>query len=402
MTRALGFEGVSVAGTTEEMPGNAPEGQFFFDATTGQWMVWDDSADGSAEEPGGWRLSAGIVCEELTFEETAGAGTYTGSVPLPAGATIHDILVNGVALWNASGAVTLKVGDAADDDGFFTGVNLKATDLLAGESLSFALAGGKAGAYIANSQVTPRYSPAARTINAIVTAAGTAGTAGRTRVTKQMGGGAEGASANAQAAPGGAQASSPVSPPQGQPGGGQYMQQPLPRYQATESDDLELVDRYEKMADQFAELGERYSKLNDVNADIMKKYGEVRSAVVELEKRECDKDRELQIKDLYQKYPHFVEVDSELDRCLYSRGSELTQSQFSSHLESVERYAQKSSPVTRMIPNGSSEKPDAGQDAAEVSAMVVDRYTQYERQGVYKTYDELEAEVRKELSGSPS
>jgi hypothetical protein len=46
----------------------------------------------------------------------------------------------------------------ADDDGFYTGVDLKATDLLAGESLSFAQAGGKAGAYIANSQVSPRYS----------------------------------------------------------------------------------------------------------------------------------------------------------------------------------------------------------------------------------------------------
>jgi hypothetical protein len=75
----------------------------------------------------------------------------------------------------------LIVGDT-DDDGFYTAVNLKATDLLAGESLSFALAGGKAGAYIANSQVSPRYSATARTITAKATTVGTAPTTGETRI----------------------------------------------------------------------------------------------------------------------------------------------------------------------------------------------------------------------------
>lgn len=119
---------------------------------------------------------------EATFTETTGAGVYTAAFALPAGATLHDIIVNGVALWTATTSATLKVGDT-DDDGFYTAVDLKATDLLAGESLSFELAGGKAGAYIANSQVSPRYSATARTINAIVTTVGAAGTAGRTRVT---------------------------------------------------------------------------------------------------------------------------------------------------------------------------------------------------------------------------
>lgn len=122
-----------------------------------------------------------IICEEVTFTETAGAGTYTGAVAVPAGATILDIIVNGVALWDNAGAVTMKVGDT-DDDGFYTAIDLKATDLLAGESISFALAGGKAGAYIANSQVSPRYSASARTINGIITTASTGGSTGRTRM----------------------------------------------------------------------------------------------------------------------------------------------------------------------------------------------------------------------------
>lgn len=123
-----------------------------------------------------------IVSKEVTFTETSGAGTYTGAVNVPAGATLLDIVINGVALWTNAGACTMKVGDT-DDDGYYTGIDLKATDLLAGESLSFALAGGKAGAYIANSQVSPRYSATARTINGIVTTASTAGGAGRTRMT---------------------------------------------------------------------------------------------------------------------------------------------------------------------------------------------------------------------------
>lgn len=123
------------------------------------------------------------VASEVTFTEAGAAGVYTASVVLPAGATVLDIIVNGIALWTAGTSATMKVGDVADDDGFYTGVNLKATDLLAGESISFALAGGKAGAYIANSQVSPRYSASARTISGVVTTVGTTASTGVTRMT---------------------------------------------------------------------------------------------------------------------------------------------------------------------------------------------------------------------------
>lgn len=123
-----------------------------------------------------------VEAHEVTFTETTGAGTYTGSVSVPAGATILDIIVNAVALWDTTTSATMIVGDGTDPDGYFTGVNLKATDLLAGESISFESAGGKAGAYIANSQVSPRYSASARTITGSITTVGAAGSAGRTRM----------------------------------------------------------------------------------------------------------------------------------------------------------------------------------------------------------------------------
>lgn len=121
-----------------------------------------------------------VYSAEVTFTE-AGAGTYTGGVVVPAGATIVDVIVTAVALWDAATSAALKVGDT-DDDGFYAAVDLKATDLLAGESLSFAQAGGKGGAYLTATHGNGRYSASQRTINGIVTSVG-AGTAGRTRMT---------------------------------------------------------------------------------------------------------------------------------------------------------------------------------------------------------------------------
>lgn len=122
-----------------------------------------------------------VVSSSVTFTETTGAGTYTGAITVPAGADILDIIVQSTALWTASSSATLIVGDT-DDDGWYTGVNLKATDLLVGEDLSFEHPGGKAGVYLASEQRV-RYSASARTINGIVTTVGASGSAGRTRLT---------------------------------------------------------------------------------------------------------------------------------------------------------------------------------------------------------------------------
>lgn len=125
-------------------------------------------------------LAGGVQCAEVTFTEDGG-GTYTGTVEVPAGATLVDIVVHATALWTAGTSATMDVGDD-DPNGYFASVNLKATDLLAGESLSFANAGGKAGAKIANSHVIDRYSASARDITGVIVSSG-AGTAGRTRMT---------------------------------------------------------------------------------------------------------------------------------------------------------------------------------------------------------------------------
>lgn len=124
-----------------------------------------------------------VVAEEVTFTETTGAGTYTGSVVVPAGATILDIWVQSTALWTASTSATMKVGDT-DDDGWYTAINLKATDLLVGEVIRFGSTGGKEGVYLvtASGLLSAAYSASARTIAGIVTTVGGTGNAGRSRM----------------------------------------------------------------------------------------------------------------------------------------------------------------------------------------------------------------------------
>lgn len=125
-------------------------------------------------------LSGETFTKECAFVETAGTNTYTGTIALPAGARIIDIGVDGTALWSATTAASMVVGDAASATGFFVATDLKATDLLAGEINNIEHPGGKAGAYIASEQRV-LYSATARNVVGVITKAG-AGTSGRTRL----------------------------------------------------------------------------------------------------------------------------------------------------------------------------------------------------------------------------
>ena len=126
--------------------------------------------------------SSAVKAAEVVFTETAGAGTYTGSIVLPAGATILDIKVKSTALWAADTAA-MDVGDVADPNGFYAAINLKATDLLVDEEIRFESTGGKEGAYIVTATgELNNYSASARTITGTIVTTGVAGATGRTRM----------------------------------------------------------------------------------------------------------------------------------------------------------------------------------------------------------------------------
>jgi hypothetical protein len=128
-----------------------------------------------------------VITQEVTFTETAGAGTYTGSVTVPAGAYLIDVVVHGVAVWDNSGTVAMNVGDAAVTDGILIITSLKAAgDLLAGESLAAAggagTAGGEVGGDITGNAWTRRYLATERVISGVITTSSTGGSTGRTRM----------------------------------------------------------------------------------------------------------------------------------------------------------------------------------------------------------------------------
>jgi len=127
-----------------------------------------------------------LVCEEMYFLQAAGTGgTYTASVTVPADSWLIDIIVYGQALWNSSVSGVLKIGDAATSDGYYTAVDLTATDLLADETLSFDNPGGQEGVYIvtATGLRNKMWASTARVITGVVTEVTDAVVAtGKTRV----------------------------------------------------------------------------------------------------------------------------------------------------------------------------------------------------------------------------
>jgi hypothetical protein len=134
----------------------------------------------------------------------AGADVYNFDVFIPANSLILDVIVHNEVLWTAATSAVLQAGDyaavagtqaagtagapvistAIDLDGFFINTDLKATDLLAGESINLDKQGGEGGAYSTvgtSTHITERLSLVDRFLRFSVTSVG-AGTAGRTFV----------------------------------------------------------------------------------------------------------------------------------------------------------------------------------------------------------------------------
>ena len=132
-----------------------------------------------------------VRAESVRFLESDGniaggaAGVWNASFEIPSGAVLIDVIAHATAVWTATTSATLIVGDVTTPSGIFASVDLKATDLLAGESISInGLAGGKHGvdlavdytsvATIGASQIKRRQvGNAARTMSAKVTTVGT-------------------------------------------------------------------------------------------------------------------------------------------------------------------------------------------------------------------------------------
>jgi len=125
-----------------------------------------------------------ILFEEVTFTEAGAAGVYTGSVTVPGNSWLLDIKIWNAVYWAAGTTAAMIVGDAADPNGWFDAIDLKATDIVPGEVIDFNNAGGKVGVYLvaATGERELMYAATARVITGEITTTGTTSTAGRTRM----------------------------------------------------------------------------------------------------------------------------------------------------------------------------------------------------------------------------
>jgi hypothetical protein len=136
-----------------------------------------------------------VVSKTVAFVENATMTTSTGTVVIPAGATLVDIVVTSSVLWSKASS-RFTCGDAQAATGWFTSTDLSGTDLLVGEALRAAGGsaswGGVNGAYLVSAtgvfgQATATkagpYYVSAGSVIGVVTVTPGAGTAGRTFMT---------------------------------------------------------------------------------------------------------------------------------------------------------------------------------------------------------------------------
>lgn len=130
------------------------------------------------------------LVERMTFREAdaTAAGTTTNYCVIPPGGVLIDIIVYAEALHTGTSS-SLIVGDGDDDNGYFAATDLKATDLLAQQTLrlsgNLATAGGQIGAYGnvgTNTHLTDLGYPSGGVVSAAVTYGATPLDAGVTHV----------------------------------------------------------------------------------------------------------------------------------------------------------------------------------------------------------------------------
>lgn len=127
-------------------------------------------------------VSGSNVTVEAAFV-AAGAGTYTATIPVPAGATVLDVIFRNTVVWDSATSAAMTCGDDDSSTGYFTSTNVKTTPAAdtngAGAGLSTRLSlGASAGAYKGGGG---KFCAAAKTITCAIVAVG-AGSAGRSRL----------------------------------------------------------------------------------------------------------------------------------------------------------------------------------------------------------------------------
>lgn len=123
----------------------------------------------------------------MAFTETVAGLVYTGSVSIPAGARVLDILVETSAAWTAATA-DLDVGDSDATDALASALDVSAVAYQSGNTLlggtAWGDAGGNGDTYAGGTAGgTGKLYPAGDVLTAVITATVPGGPTGHTAVT---------------------------------------------------------------------------------------------------------------------------------------------------------------------------------------------------------------------------
>lgn len=178
------------------------------------------------------------------------------------------------------------------------------------------------------------------------------------------------------------------------------------RFSATDpNDDEEQIvspEQYQALIDQHQEMSEQYQAMASNQAQLMQQVAELKKDNAIQRAKAADADRKTRLHELYSAYPHFIDIEQECGRCLYSAGSQMNDDQFESHCDMLENYAAKAPVVNSMVPRG--EMPYGKQttvETAQYEAQVATRSTEIYQaalaEGKMKTPDQCWAEAEREL-----
>lgn len=114
---------------------------------------------------------------------------------------------------------------------------------------------------------------------------------------------------------------------------------------------------------------EKYSQLQRSHQEALKDMATMHTRIQQLERTNANHARRAKLADLHEKFPHFVDVADEAERCLYSEKANMTDAEFTKHIADVEKYAQKAQNAAVYIPTGDAPKSEEDGGSPEKYAM---------------------------------
>jgi hypothetical protein len=203
--------------------------------------------------------------------------------------------------------------------------------------------------------------------------------------------------------PAGGAAPEPEPVPTGQPGGGGTAPQVRDQFMGgmgTQNPMGTMAGRY-AAAEDVETLQEQYAAVVNSQKQLIEELAEARAQLEVMATERADAIRSSRIHELASRYAA-VDVDQEIEACLYSHGSTMNDEQFEAHVGMVERYAAKAIEQMPMVPEGritpSFSDKESAKYRAQESAEIVRLANQYANQGTAKPYDELRKEARANLN----